>query len=245
MIYSMRTFVLLIATLALSPLSFSCGRNSGPAGGDQGGTVTLMITSDPQNATIYVDNVSTGQMTPDTLDIASGDHTVSLKLCDYNDWEKSYSGADGDTLSFQASLTLKFDFSDDFNTGGGNWTAGCPVRFSEIDSHNGTGYLLIIDNAACSTELIDSYEVPTCLSPTISFWYKLTTPGSVGVNLKIDAEGGPRYQRLDATSTWTRIDVQSSEIEGLLGPAMFSFEFSPAGSDTFRFSLDDFSLHAE
>ncbi len=68
-------------------------------------TGTLQITSDPQGANIFLDNVCRG-VTPLTIpSIGAGNHTLLLRLQGYNDYSSSVSIAPGQSLQVQAALS--------------------------------------------------------------------------------------------------------------------------------------------
>ncbi len=235
----------LLVLLLMAFFLFECGREDNPAGNGGTGNVVYNISSDPSGADCYVDGNYTGEKTPTILNVTEGTHSLTLKLCDYEDWTRTYTAVDGDTIDVDPILSIKFQFFDDFEDGAGNWTAGCPYTFIESDSYNGSNCVQIINDSDCSTLLTTTFEVPECLEPDVVFYYTLVTSGFVSGNLVIDALGGPHYERLDVTTTWTRVDVPSSVFENLTGTCTFSFAFSNSGTDTYRFSLDDFSLSAE
>jgi hypothetical protein len=234
------------AIAILFALTTGCGADHGPTGtGSGSGTVVLTVSSEPPGAEIFVDGTGAGSTTPDTLLIPAGTHAVTLRLCDYEEWTKTYDAVDGDTLVVEANLDKVFVFGDDFEAGAANWTAGCPFTFPRTGSHDGSAYALIVQEEDCSTRLIPGFEIPRCLTPRVSFYYKLTSTGLVAGNLRIDADGGSEFVSIDTTSVWTRFDVPASAFDDLTGQATFSFVLSANGIDTYRLSLDDFALDAE
>jgi hypothetical protein len=240
----------LLICLLSTPLLITCGKDDNPTGNGETGNVIYNVTSDPTGARCYVDGADTGKITPDTLNVSEGTHSLTLKLEDYEDWTKSYTAVDGDTIDVNATLNIKFNFSDDFEDGAGNWTAGCPYEFIESGSYNGSNYVQITEDTDCSTQLTTSFDVPISpqLQPMVTFYYNLATTGFVSGILVIDAPsaGGPRYVSLDPKTNWTPFQVPASTLEELRGATCtFSFAFSTSGTDTYRFSLDDFSLSTQ
>jgi hypothetical protein len=234
--------VLLIPLLALP---IACGSDDDLSGIDGGaGSVLLFVNSSPAGADVFVDGSNAGSTTPDTLTLSPGNHSVTLRLCDYEEWTKSFVSVDGDTLIADATLEKKFDFQDDFEMGAGQWTAGCPFTFVDSTSHDGSAYVLVVNDSDCETRLIPLFEVPECQTPQVSFYYKLTTSGLVDASLKIETSIVENFMPIETTSGWIRFEVEPSAFVNLSGPASFSFVLRSNGEDTYRFSLDDFSLNA-
>ncbi len=78
-----KNFTLLIL---LSLLLFSCETN--PPNAPEDGTQQfgkVLITANVSDAEIWLDNNSTGQLTPDTVETTIGTHTITLKKTDYLD----------------------------------------------------------------------------------------------------------------------------------------------------------------
>ncbi len=169
---------------------------------------------------------------------------IRLDLCDYEERTVQFQGSDEDTLSFNVKLNLIFEFNDDFEDGAVNWTTGCPNNFADSSSHDGSNFVVLSNDGECSTRLIPTFELPTCLVPSVSFWYRL--PSVITAEMRIDADAGSYYERLqDQKQAWTRVEIPTEDLQALVGTATFTFNFSPAENDTFRFSLDDFSINAE
>lgn len=69
------------------------------------GVGTLQVTSDPQGANIFLDNVCRG-VTPLTIpSVEAGTHTLLLRLQGYNDYSSSISIAPAQSLQVQAALS--------------------------------------------------------------------------------------------------------------------------------------------
>jgi photosystem II stability/assembly factor-like uncharacterized protein len=64
----------------------------------------LWVSSLPGRALIQLDAVSTAKLTPDTLAIVPGDHTLTLTLSGYRDTTFAFSISAGDTLFFDIDL---------------------------------------------------------------------------------------------------------------------------------------------
>ena len=234
--------LLLISCVTLSLQGLSCGRDKDSTGLAPG-TIPLYLSSDPSGAEIIIDGIDTQETTPDTFLLAEGSHTITLRSCDYEDWDRASDAVEGDTLNFIISLTPKFVFFDDFESGAGNWTAGCEDNSIVSNSYNGSNCLLLTAGQDCSTRLIDSYDLPLCLEPQVSFYYKLASGGVAVAFFRITDENNvSSYILLDETAEWTQVDVPSSTFLALSGKATFWFDITYSGSDMFRFYLDDFSL---
>jgi hypothetical protein len=67
---------------------------------------TLRVTSTPDSAAIIVDEKDTGRVTPATIVVAPGSHTVSLKLAGYAATTRTVSVAKGGQASLAIALTL-------------------------------------------------------------------------------------------------------------------------------------------
>ena len=73
----MRFGVFLIAASVLA--AAGCREGDGPS--DPGATdVRLHVASDPAGASIELNDQATGRLTPDTLDLRSGEHSLHLRL---------------------------------------------------------------------------------------------------------------------------------------------------------------------
>jgi len=64
----------------------------------------VYVISLPGGALIHLDAIGTGKLTPDTLMVRSGNHTLTLTLEGYRDSTFSFSMIDEDTLSFDIRL---------------------------------------------------------------------------------------------------------------------------------------------
>ena len=68
-------------------------------------TTTLHVTSTPASATIVLDGKDTGKLTPVTMAVAPGSHTVSLRIAGYVGTTRTVSVAKGGQASLSMSLT--------------------------------------------------------------------------------------------------------------------------------------------
>lgn len=66
---------------------------------------TLRVTSTPSSAAIVLDGKETGKLTPATMVVTSGSHTVSLRLAGYAGATRTVSVAKGGQASLSVSLT--------------------------------------------------------------------------------------------------------------------------------------------
>ncbi|RCV64226.1 CASH domain-dontaining protein [Methanophagales archaeon] len=66
----------------------------------------LTVTSTPSGAAIIIDDMPTGVLTPFTMPLQPGPHTLKLTLEGYHDWTEKVQITDGETTYAQATLTL-------------------------------------------------------------------------------------------------------------------------------------------
>jgi hypothetical protein len=232
--------------LLLFPCLLTCGRNDNPTSLNPG-TIPAYLSSDPSGAEIIIDDLDTQATTPDTILLTEGSHTITLRLCDYQDWNRTLQQvSEGDTLDFTITLTPTFSFFDDFESGGVNWSAGCPYNIIDPNSYDSSNCLRIMSDSTCSTRLINTYAIPQCLEPHVSFHYKLVSGEAAVAFMRIDDDGGNSYYiRLDEARYWTQMDVPPTDFSSLSGTVTFWFEINYSDGNQFNFYLDDFSLSAQ
>ncbi|MBN2379034.1 PEGA domain-containing protein [candidate division WOR-3 bacterium] len=69
---------------------------------------SLSVISDPTGASIWIDDVNTGELTPDTLDsLPIGSHSLKLTRTDYVDYETDVDIEKDKTTAVNQTLTLK------------------------------------------------------------------------------------------------------------------------------------------
>jgi photosystem II stability/assembly factor-like uncharacterized protein len=92
--------IIIVTCLVLTCLLAGCGGESTrpPAQG------LVYVGSLPGRALIHVDAISTGKLTPDSLFVHEGNHTLTLTLDGYRDSTVSFSIARTDTLSLDIKL---------------------------------------------------------------------------------------------------------------------------------------------
>ncbi|MBU0702061.1 SMP-30/gluconolactonase/LRE family protein, partial [bacterium] len=76
---------------------------------------SLIITSIPSNAKIYLDGIDTGSVTPQTLtNISPGIHTIKLTLLNYQDWYETAMVTAGSAAYVDTALTQAADGGYEF-----------------------------------------------------------------------------------------------------------------------------------
>ena len=103
----MMKFLFLLIIVAI--LIFSCNTNpptSPESSLPQYGKA--YITSNINEAEIWLDDVSTGQLTPDTIETTVGTHTITLKKVSYLDASQSITIVKDSLLSLNIALTQEF-----------------------------------------------------------------------------------------------------------------------------------------
>ncbi|GAB4144221.1 MAG: hypothetical protein Fur0015_12240 [Ignavibacteriales bacterium] len=95
--------ILLFSLIVMSGLFFSCNDSNNPVTND--GKGKIYVSSDPQGATIYVDDVNTGGITPDTVEAKEGLRKVTLKKAGYTDYTFDVSVEAG-KVSVVSNITL-------------------------------------------------------------------------------------------------------------------------------------------
>ena len=94
--------IILLSLFALSLLLFtSCFESTEP---DE--SATLSVSSVPSGATIYLDAVMTGEVTPAELEIDTGNHEVRLELAGFQDYVETFNVGDGDTYTVNATMAV-------------------------------------------------------------------------------------------------------------------------------------------
>ncbi|MDP8269012.1 MAG: PEGA domain-containing protein [Candidatus Tenebribacter davisii] len=94
--------IILLSLFALSLLLFtSCFESTEP---DE--SATLIVSSVPSGATIYLDAVMTGEVTPAELEIDTGNHEVRLELAGFQDYVETFNVGDGDTYTVNATMAV-------------------------------------------------------------------------------------------------------------------------------------------
>lgn len=92
----MKKLILFLIIPFTALLITSCDSGNDPITPEQKGSI--YITSNPAGATIWLDGASTSKTTPDTVkNVSEGNHTVTLKLQDYNDMTFSVNVKGGQT----------------------------------------------------------------------------------------------------------------------------------------------------
>ncbi|MCX6693672.1 MAG: PEGA domain-containing protein [Methanomicrobiales archaeon] len=66
---------------------------------------SLRVTSSPSGASLYVDGIYRGEAPMTISDLATGSHTVRLRLTGYQEWSGSATVASGTTTVYSAALT--------------------------------------------------------------------------------------------------------------------------------------------
>ena len=95
----------------LSVVLLIIGCKTNPPTSPENGTPQLgkvYITSNIVDAEIWLDDVSTGQLTPDTIETTVGTHTITLKKVNYVDASQLITIIKDSTLSLSISLTQEF-----------------------------------------------------------------------------------------------------------------------------------------
>ncbi|HOP67296.1 MAG TPA: PEGA domain-containing protein [Methanoregulaceae archaeon] len=85
---------------SLSPISPTGTPTPTPA--QQG---SLSVTSNPSGAQVYIDNLFRGYTPSTYADLATGMHTLTLKLSGYEDYSTTFQISQGSTATVQASLS--------------------------------------------------------------------------------------------------------------------------------------------
>jgi hypothetical protein len=95
-----RIFTLLIFTLTFSFTILGCG-----GGGEKVGSI--LVTSTPAGAKIYLDGNDTGKLTPATIDnVKAGTHTLKLTKTEgkYKDWSQTVNVSADQTTTITVTL---------------------------------------------------------------------------------------------------------------------------------------------
>ncbi len=94
--------ITLLSLFALSLLLFlGCPDSTSP---DE--SAELIVISIPVGAAIYLDAVLTGEVTPATLEIDTGNHELRLELAGFQDYVETFDVGDGDTHNVNAIMAV-------------------------------------------------------------------------------------------------------------------------------------------
>jgi PKD repeat protein len=141
-------------------------------------TGSILVTSDPLGAEIWIDGVDTGLTTEATLDnIAAGDHTVKVTLAGYEDAEQMVSVITGETANADFTLLpLAKPPKAQFLAFPRQGTAPLSVIFLDISRGSPTSREWDFGDGATSTDLfpIHTYSKPG------KYTVKLTVSNSGG-----------------------------------------------------------------
>jgi formylglycine-generating enzyme required for sulfatase activity len=116
-------------------------------------TGSILVVSDPEGASIWLDGVDTGRKTPSLLeDIIPGPHTVRLTNQGYEDYETTVDVEAGAQVTVSATLVLymewvtipagEFQMGDNFNEGDAD---ELPVHTVYLDSYKISKYEVTFD----------------------------------------------------------------------------------------------------
>jgi len=106
------------------------GENGGELPSNGSTTGSILVTSSPTGALVYLDGSYTGQSTDCTLsNVSSGTHTVSLVREGYEDEQRSVSVTAGQTATVSVTLTRPSITLPDL-TSGTVWTTGVEIEIT-------------------------------------------------------------------------------------------------------------------
>jgi len=91
----------------------------------QRGRARLRVTSEPDEANVYVDGKLFGE-TPQTISLDAGDHTIRVEKRRYRTWERDVDLEAGTMKTF--NITLRRESSSDAPSGGSNSNTSGPSR---------------------------------------------------------------------------------------------------------------------
>ena len=93
----MKKLILLLLIPILGLIISSCNSEDNPTTPVET-KGSILITSNPAGAQIWIDGINTSQVTPDTVnDVTEGNRNITLKLTDYNDTTFTLSVTAGQT----------------------------------------------------------------------------------------------------------------------------------------------------